>query len=327
MKQHYIPRCYLKRFSSNAKSIFTYDKINSKSYPASLMSVCFENDMYTMSDSFVEKNNAENDTKIDQLSLEHDHFASTVEPFLAKLLHEIDSIRDEWLTGKSQYLLTHVEKRELALHIVTLFFRHPLLQESTVDDCIRLEKASIDMMKEFLAVTHNDESFRNLNIGIKCEKSALHADLTYLNEDMLMEFAEAIASNIWIFEVSEKNEFYTSDFPVVVNPHVKNAAPTFLGLAQYGGELTFPLSSRLVLTVFDYQYFKEMAADDCKFVIASDKEIRKQNMLRYFYAKRHVFSFNNDFSLIDFIYKNNGGKHVYMSGNFKSEIVSGLGKY
>ena len=32
MKQHYIPRCYLKRFSNNERSIFTYDKCKSESY-------------------------------------------------------------------------------------------------------------------------------------------------------------------------------------------------------------------------------------------------------------------------------------------------------
>ncbi len=48
MKQHYIPRCYLRRFSDNDKSIFTYDKQQSKSYLASMMSVCFEDNMYSM---------------------------------------------------------------------------------------------------------------------------------------------------------------------------------------------------------------------------------------------------------------------------------------
>lgn len=46
MKQHYIPRCYLKQFSGNPKSVYTYDKISSKAYRASLMSVCCEDDIY-----------------------------------------------------------------------------------------------------------------------------------------------------------------------------------------------------------------------------------------------------------------------------------------
>lgn len=37
MKQHYIPRCYLRRFSDNDKSIYTYDKLHCKSYNANLM--------------------------------------------------------------------------------------------------------------------------------------------------------------------------------------------------------------------------------------------------------------------------------------------------
>ena len=75
MKQHYIPRCYLKRFSDNNKSIFTYDKQQSKSYPASMMSVCCEDDMYSISDSYIEENNKETGSYLNRLSLEHSHFA------------------------------------------------------------------------------------------------------------------------------------------------------------------------------------------------------------------------------------------------------------
>lgn len=57
MRQHYIPRCFLKRFSDNERSIYTYDKIHCKKYNASLMSVCCEDDLYTISDDYVKENN------------------------------------------------------------------------------------------------------------------------------------------------------------------------------------------------------------------------------------------------------------------------------
>ena len=57
-----------------------------------------------------------------------------------------------------------------------------------------------------------------------------------------MEFADTIANNIFVFWVSNEKDFYTSDFPIVVSPHVQNVRPMYMGLAQYGGELTFPLS-------------------------------------------------------------------------------------
>lgn len=326
MKQHYIPRCYLKRFSDNDKSIFTYDKQQSKAYPASMMSVCCEDDMYSISDSYIEKNNEETDSHLNRLSLEHSHFANSVEPMFSQLLQSIDVIKDEWISQREQYRLQFKEKRELALHLVTQFFRHPQLKDSTVDDYLRMEKAGIDMVKWILAKEKGDESINDLKIDVQCEAPVLHAQLTYLNNETLMDFADAIASNIWMFLVSKNSDFYTSDFPIVVEPHVKNVRPMYMGLAQYGGELTYPLSPSLMLVVFDKVYFKEKEEYDCTFSIADDKEIRRQNMLRYFYAKRHVFSSKKDFSLIDIIYKV-GGHHIFMNSNFKSEIVSGLGKY
>ena len=44
------------------------------------------------------------------------------------------------------------------------------------------------------------------------------------------------------------------------------------------------------------------------------------------YATQHVFSYKNDFSLIDFIYELEGA-HPFWSPNYRAEIVSGLGKY
>lgn len=92
---------------------------------------------------------------------------------------------------------------------------------------------------------------------MQCEAPVLHAQLTYLNNETLMDFADAIASNIWMFLVSKNSDFYTSDFPIVVEPHVKNARPMYMGLAQYGGELTYPLSPSLMLVVFDKVYFRK----------------------------------------------------------------------
>ena len=67
MKQHYIPRCYLRRFSDNEKSIYTYDKLCCRKYNASMMSVCCEDDLYTMSNEYVRSNNGEGKSTIDKL--------------------------------------------------------------------------------------------------------------------------------------------------------------------------------------------------------------------------------------------------------------------
>ena len=326
MRQHYIPRCYLKRFSDNERSIYTYDKIHCKKYNASLMSVCFEDDLYTISEKYVKENNEKGKNVINPLTLETDHFAHTQEPLYAQFLEQVDEIKEEWVTGKDHYRLKFIEKREFALHIITQYFRMPQVGDAMVDDYIRMERAGIDMLKEMMAVQTGNDEFRKLNIDVECEKPALHANLSYLDNETLMTFGNAIANNIFVFWISKGNDFYTSDFPIVVSPHVENVRPMYMGLAQYGGELTMPLSPSLALSIYDRAYFKDKEGMDGSFVEASNKEVRRQNFLRYMYATQYVFSYKNDFSLIDFVYKLDG-KHPFWKPNHRGEVVSGLGRY
>ena len=290
------------------------------------MSVCCEDDLYTMSEEYVKESNERGDGGINRFTIETDHFAHGVEPLYARFLAQVDGIKEDWVTGKDHYRLQFLEKREFALHILTQYFRMPQIGDVMVDDYIRMERASIDMIKEIMAVQTGNEDFRKLEVGVKCEKPALHANLSYLDNETLMAFANAIANNIFVFMISKENDFYTSDFPIVVSPHVKNVSPMYMGLAQYGGELTMPLSPSLALSIYDRAYFKDKVELDGAFVEASNKEVRRQNFLRYMYATQHVFSYNNDFSLIDFVY-NLDGKHPFLKPNHKTDIISGLGRY
>ena len=199
----------MKRFSDNERSIHTYDKIHCKKYNASLMSVCCEDDLYTMSEEYVKESNERGDGVINRFSLETDHFAHGVEPLYAQFLSQVDGIKEDWVTGKGHYRLQFLEKREFALHILTQYFRMPQIGDVMVDDYIRMERASIDMIKEIMAVQTGNEDFRKLEVGVKCEKPAVHANLSYLDNETLMTYANAIANNIFVFWISKGSDFYT----------------------------------------------------------------------------------------------------------------------
>jgi len=278
-RQHYVPRCYLKWFSSDGKSIHTYDKKLSKAYDAPMMSVCFEKDLYTISDEFVAKNNSEDGTSaINRLSIEKDFFSEDVEPNLDLMLRQIDEIRQDWMTGKERYYLNPQEKLSVALHLVSLFFRHPLLINSAVDDYMRMERAGLDMIKEILAVQTGEDGYRKIQVELECEKPVLGASLTFMSNEMLMQFAEAIAKNIFVFWMSPEPVFYTSDFPIVVYAHVKDVRPMYMGLAQYGSEVMFTLSPKLALSIYDRECFKSDEDLDGCFILAQDKEIKHHNL-------------------------------------------------
>lgn len=193
------------------------------------------------------------------------------------------------MSGKEQYILNESEKLEIALHLVSLYFRHPLVMESTVDNFIRAEKAQVDMLKKIMAAQTGEESFNKLKIGIEYDKPALSASTTFMSEDFLMDFAKAISKNIYVFWISKEGDFYTTDFPIVVCPHEENVRPMYMGLAQYGGEIMFPLSPKLALSIYDRECFKADEDLDCIFIDADDKEIRRHNIALYFYAQRGEF--------------------------------------
>lgn len=330
MKQHYIPRCYLKRFSDNEKSIHAFDKAHNKSYRASLMSVCCEEDLYTLSDEYVKKSRDESKGKgkpINNLTIEKEHFAHDVEPLYKQLLGQIDEIKDEWMSGKEKYRLNYYEKKELALHIATQYLRHPVIGDAEVDNYMRMEQAGADMAKYIMSTQAGNEALKDLKVKVTCEKPALHARLTYMDYETLMKCAGIMASNYYVFKVSKGNDFYSSDFPIAVSPHVPESQPLYSGLVQYGGELMMTLSPSIALSIYDRHFFKGKEELDGCFVEASDKEVRRYNMMQYFYATRHVFSYKNDFRLIEFIYKMRGGSHEFMTPHLKAEVVSGLGRY
>ncbi len=283
--------------------------------------------MYTLSDEYVNRTKTETGSDINNLSIEKDLFAKDIEPLYSQLLSQIDEIKEEWIIGKDHYKLNYDEKKELALHIATQYLRHPVVGDAEVDNYMRFEQANLDMLKHMLTVLEENDDYKNLEVKAVCEKPALHATLTYMNYEELVKCASIMANNIFVFWVSTKTDFYTSDFPITVVPHVKNSKSLYCGLVQYGGEVIMPLSPSLSVSIYDCNYFENKKEQDGCFIEARPKEVRRQNLIRYFYASRHVFSLNNDFNLIGAYYHFNGNNHMFMKPNLKAEVVSGLGRY
>lgn len=189
-----------------------------------------------------------------------------------------------------------------------------------------MQKAELDIVKNFVANQLGDPRVNDLEIGIEFDNSIIHANSTYMDHEQLDRIATVMAENYWIFWYRKKKEFYTSDFPIVVVPHVKDAKPVNWGLTQYGGELTFPLFPDCVLSIYDRRYFSQLSDEDCTFKEADDKRTRELNFYRYLYAERHVLSYTNDFKFIEFLF-NHFGEHRFSRINLQTTIVSGFGKY
>lgn len=312
MKQHYLPQLYLRRFSNNKKSVYAYDKKHSKPYQASMRAVCCEDNLYTISDDLIKKMKSEGGEDINSLLFEHDYFANNVEPMLLSTLRLVDKIKDAWASGASHFRLNAGIKKEIALHIATLYLRHPGIKDITIDTKVIWGKEELDMIRQFVGMPDGKGSIKDVDFDIQGDKAVMHAHETYLNYEVLTEMAESMADNIYVFWVRKEKDFYTSDFPIVVYNHIPNVKSSINDIIKYGAELSIPLSPDIMLSIYDRKYFKNLVGMDCSFVNADNQMVSWQNYLRYLYADEHIFSYKEDFSFIDYIYRCQGNKHKFL---------------
>ena len=297
-KRHYIPQCYLRLFSNDQKHIWTFDKIKGSDYSSTITDICTKNDFYTISKDFVESHEG-----VSPLSLEKDFFADWYEPKLSEYLQTINNLAIDAINSSHSIIsLNNEQKYDFAKLLAIQWFRLPQIRynnESTFDEFMPKVKR---LFKEGLSKEMNNPDIAKLNVDVSiADKSVYHAKSTFLDEKLVDTFASKLSENIWTFSYSSDGDFYTSDFPITVNAHVDNVRPTCQGLAQYGAEVTYPLSKNLALTIWDKEYFANSGKKDLLIFASTAKEIRAFNALRYIYAQRQLFSSKNDFAFIKFI--------------------------
>lgn len=297
-KQHYIPQCYLKLFSGDQKHIWTFDKKKGSEYSSTISDVCTKNDFYTISEKYVESNEG-----ISPLSLEKDFFADWYEPKFSEYLQTINRIAVEAIDSLHDIIsLNNEQKYSFARLLAIQWLRLPSIRydnESTFDEFM---PQVMQLFKEGLSKEKNNPDIAKLDVEVSiADKSVYHAKNTFLNEELVNKYAAELNKNIWTFSYSKDGDFYTSDFPITVNAHEDNVRPICQGLAQYGAELTYPLSKNLALTIWDKEYFADKGKIDLSICTATPKEIRTFNALRYAYAQRQLFSCKNNFEVVKYM--------------------------
>lgn len=305
VRHHYIPQCYLKNFTNDNKGVWVYNKDLSRFYQTSIDKICYIDNLYSITNTdFI------NSSKgiINRLSIETDYFANNIEKEYGLILKGIISKINRAVQSNQlpNVRITSEEKNAIAKHISIQFLRHPKMQQYDINHVNSLK----GFVKSLLADAGVYENEVNKGIKESIEREEDPAICQYYcgmgEEDLIQYFIAALSRNYWILHISTGNFFYTSDFPITVEAYVKDVKKECLGLAQYGGVLTFPLSKNLLLKIWDYRYFEEKEKDDGCCEVANDKFIRQENIRQYLYANRLVISSQKEFSIIEFLVKSHG---------------------
>lgn len=213
MKQHFVPRIYLKHFSSKmGKGCFvnSFDKQTGNHIPTNINNICAETDLYTLDDNR-EINN-------DVLAVEK-IYANFVEPRYSKAY--------KLLTDDTVFQISDEQRIDIVIGILQLYMRNPRhLRNGAVLHTGEISKQyCAAMAKGDTALTYLDVKY---NLEELTEQDILHDYYKKANQyfrEQHLAVTEQICQmhefiKIEVNKIADHSQFMTSDNPLISDDYV-----------------------------------------------------------------------------------------------------------
>ncbi|MCR2031443.1 DUF4238 domain-containing protein [Alistipes timonensis] len=318
--QHYIPQCYLRNFSVDKKSIHVYDKKLSKSYRMAINKCCCQKDLYLINEASIEN---QDNKMVTPLFFESNYFAAFIEPQYSRLLKKIIQAQELYRSTKvNTPIFSFDEKISFAYLLGVQWYRLPARKEQLHRFNLECANAEAEIIKSCMAYIKDDPKFLDLKVSASSDPAIDHADV-YADSEFLGELANILADKYWEFYYTDTNQIYTSDYPITIEPHVKDAPNYYEGFGMYGAEISMPISKNIVLVIWDSQYFQDKKDIDCLFSELDNKGIRRYNSMRYYYAKERLFCYQDEYALVRLIKYINNGAEIFINGDPQMKVYHG----
>ena len=325
-RQHYVPQCYLRNFATNEGKINVYDKekmevrtnqdilniaMNNRFYDTNLFDIYKkagldeqEHIKKELEELLGTKNIEEALKDLDSCQyIEKKFFSERVEVFFDLLLKSIikkSNNLSEWYI-KNCFALSKNEKELLSFFIAIQIIRTKSFRDNIGSVLEQLCEAMVskwqmskkdDLPKNAFEVTVDKESVKLQHNGI------------VLDPEMALGFAKVLSNHIWIIYINKTNTpFYTSDNPVVKIPHKHDDFYSYEGLNSEGIEILFPISTNLLLGMYDANTYKNCFTDRNYIELYDEEYVKYCNSAQVVNSQRCVFSINNNFDIAEAICK------------------------
>lgn len=318
IKQHFIPQCYLRNFSPNSNNIFIYDKIERKPYRNSVEKIACIDYFYELPDKLIENIG---EIPFGTKFYEKEFFANNIENQYNIILEKIAHKGESWINDKIiNKIITQKEKEIFAQLIAIQYLRMPDIREKYSDARKKATLISSDIIKSFLS--HENPTLKKEIENIRVEYNEdydpiLHSEM-YADEELYVGIANQLLNKHWIYFITKNNDFYTSDNPIIIKPHIEKQRPYYGGIGMRGAEIIFPISSSILLTMWDSNYFEIIEQKHDTFNKINGKHKREYNCLQYMFSNRQTYSYIDDFSIIKSLISCNNGNEFFKK---KSRIL------
>lgn len=273
-KQHYVPKCYLRKFIFNDNKIFVFDKFKKSTFLTNIDNIACEKYFYN-----IPKND-------DYQVIEE--ILSKIESDYAKVIDDVISNIDD----KGEVVQNLKEKMApfiMLQHFRTLEFRnfHTELDR-------KMKKAIKDRI--------GTENYKNYFVGDNLSEKLLpleHARIMLQSKTMRVSI-EMLKDHIWIIWKNETGyPLYTSDNPLVRRAHIHDNFYSYGGLASKGIELAFPLTPKYILVFAEKTYFKKLEKWDLKIMDLKKDDIAFYNSMQVLQSYRQIYCSSKSFNLAE----------------------------
>lgn len=284
IRQHIVPRVYLKNFSIKKKNrfgIYVLEKKNHNIFETNIEKIAVEKDFYTV--------NSLNDKYFWET-----YYAKNIEPLMSNTFKEIINKTSPLLLQSDSTILTDELKNELSLIIVFQLLRgiHVRKFEKNI---FKREAPKILNMKETFpedrikTILQDEDFFKFISMT------------TCLDPKRISSYAQIIFMKKWVlFKILKGNmhdaEFITSDDPVlIVDNQSLDATPLRNGLLDDSTTIFYPLSSNLLIGLYSPSYLFGKIKEFDKTIVyvdAGDKFIHMVNVKQLEHCYRHIYSNN-----------------------------------
>jgi len=300
IRQHYVPRTYLKRFSFDGKRLHTF--LLTKDIPSiigpenrnkyikdiSISDVCVAQNYYTIDES-----NKHNNRGLRAMALEKDFFQDYAEPKLSYIIQSMESLADSILNEQitiASVKFSEDQLYDLAFSAFVQYHRAPRQRHS-------IESVN-SLITHVLRSKYEQERDKSLEDIKGLDVAFTHADKTYLNSYLWRMFCAKISSYCMLIRVSPNGNLFTSDNPVVIHKLGAKGNNVFdVNFYRDEFSLFFPLTPKIILEYYNPSFFPDAIIMD-KTISIVDRDYENQvNKYQYINAEKFIFSPQKDFSL------------------------------
>ena len=269
-QEHFVPQSYLRRFTSDGKSIHVLNKPDLRIFTTNVRNIAGEKGFYDLASE--EAKDMGSDPQ------ETDNALTRLEP---KFKDAIDAVLERADAGESAVLDDRL-RRDLAHFLVIQNMRTRERRATT--------QQTFEKLGETLAKRFPDLKDSSIAAGADEQRLSLFQTAQLFDPEVLRVLTSALLDHIWYLGRSPAEAvLYTSDHPFVRRAHYQDAHRSNLGLASPGIELACPLNSLYVLVLMDRVAFRTYENMDDKMQDLQAENVIYFNSLQVFQSYRQVY--------------------------------------